>query len=60
VAIIQPIDFMPDGETNLCDGCPDMTAHNGELVWSCRLDERLRFGCNLTLAPRKVQPSARA
>lgn len=24
--------------------CPDMTVHQGELVWSCRLEERLRFG----------------
>jgi len=52
IAIIQPIDFMADGETNMCDGCPDMTVHNGELVWSCRLDERLRYGCFLTAAPR--------
>jgi pyruvate-formate lyase-activating enzyme len=51
VAIIQPIDFMRDGEMNMCDGCPDMTVHNGELVWSCRLDERLKFGCFLTAAP---------
>ncbi|MBI5548293.1 MAG: radical SAM protein [Deltaproteobacteria bacterium] len=54
VAIIQPIDFMPDGEANMCDGCPDMTVHDNELVWSCRLDERLRYGCFLTAAPRKV------
>ncbi|MCL2778925.1 MAG: radical SAM protein [Polyangiaceae bacterium] len=52
IAIIQPIDFMADGETNMCDGCPDMTVHNGELVWSCRLDERLQYGCFLTAAPR--------
>lgn len=52
IAIIQPIDFMADGEANMCDGCPDMTVHNGELVWSCRLDERLRYGCFLNAAPR--------
>lgn len=52
VAIIQPIDMMPDGETNMCDGCPDMTVHEGELVWSCRLDERLQYGCFLTAAPK--------
>ena len=53
IGIIQPIDFCADGEMNMCDGCPDMTVHNGELVWSCRLDERIRFGCFLTAAPRR-------
>ncbi len=53
VAIIQPIDMLADGEMNMCDGCPDMTVHNGELVWSCRLDERLRYGCFLTAAPKE-------
>lgn len=51
VLIIQPIDMMPDGEMNMCDGCPDMTVHNGELVWSCRLEEQLTHGCFLTAAP---------
>jgi hypothetical protein len=53
VLIIQPIDMQADGQTNMCDGCPDMTVHNGELVWSCRLEERLKYGCFLTCAPRK-------
>jgi hypothetical protein len=52
VVIIQPIDMMPDGEMNMCDGCPDITVHNGQLVWSCRLDELLRFGCFATAAPK--------
>ncbi len=52
IGIIQPIDMMADGEQNMCDGCPDMTVHNGELVWSCRLEERLKYGCFLTAAPK--------
>jgi hypothetical protein len=55
VVIIQPIDMMSDGATNMCDGCPDMTVHNGQLVWSCRLEERLRYGCFLTAAPVKAR-----
>ena len=58
MAIIQPIDMLADGSMNMCDGCPDITAHNGELVWSCRLDERLRFGCFLTAAPRQATAGA--
>jgi pyruvate-formate lyase-activating enzyme len=54
IVIIQPIDMQADGETNMCDGCPDMTVHNGKLVWSCRLDEVLQFGCFLTTAPKRA------
>lgn len=53
--IIQPIDMMPDGEMNMCDGCPDMTVHEGKLVYSCRLDEQLQHGCFLTAAPKRCQ-----
>jgi hypothetical protein len=52
MAIIQPIDMLKDGSMNMCDGCPDITVHDGELVWSCRLEERLRHGCFLTAAPK--------
>lgn len=52
IVVIQPIDMMPDGEMNMCDGCPDMTVKDGQLVWSCRLDEHTRHGCFLTAAPR--------
>ncbi|HTP24794.1 MAG TPA: radical SAM protein [Anaeromyxobacteraceae bacterium] len=52
VMIIQPVDFMPDGRTSMCDGCPDVTVHEGELVWSCRLEERLKFGQWVRPLPR--------
>jgi hypothetical protein len=39
IMFIQPVDFMPTGEQSMCDGCPDMTVWNGQLVWSCRLEE---------------------
>jgi hypothetical protein len=53
VVAIQPIDVMADGRDNMCDGCPDMTLHDGKLVWSCRLEELREFGAFLTAAPRK-------
>ncbi len=52
IAFIQPIDHMADGEANMCDGCPDMTVHEGQLVWSCRLDELKRHGTFLACRPR--------
>jgi MoaA/NifB/PqqE/SkfB family radical SAM enzyme len=52
VVCIQPIDVMADGRDNMCDGCPDMTVHEGKLVWSCRLEEWRQFGTTMTAAPR--------
>ena len=52
IVVIQPIDFLHDGSANMCDGCPDMTVYDGELVWSCRLEERMQHGCWLNAAPR--------
>jgi len=55
ILIIQPIDMLEDGRMNMCDGCPDMTVDKGELVWSCRLDERTLHGCFLTAAPKSAR-----
>lgn len=53
--IIQPVDLMEDGQINMCDGCPDMTVHEGKLYWSCRLEEIKNYGCFVTAATRKCQ-----
>jgi hypothetical protein len=42
--IIQPIDVLDDGRLNMCDACPDLTVHEGRLVWSCRLEELKKLG----------------
>ncbi|MFN3780909.1 MAG: radical SAM protein, partial [Candidatus Kapaibacteriota bacterium] len=52
ILIIQPIDILPDGETNMCDGCPDITVWNGRLVWSCRLEEQLLWGQQARVVPK--------
>ena len=52
IMFIQPIDILADGRQNMCDGCPDITVHDGELVWSCRLEERLKFGEFVRTVPR--------
>ncbi len=51
VMIIQPADIYADGHQNMCDGCPDVTVHDGRLVWSCRLEEPERFGDFVQLVP---------
>lgn len=42
--IMQPQDILPDGRQDLCDGCPNRTYHNGELVPACRKEEYIQFG----------------
>ncbi|MDA0195629.1 MAG: radical SAM protein [Bacteroidetes bacterium] len=52
-AIIQPLDVMDDGQMNMCDGCPDITVYNGELYWSCRLEEIKEQGVFASAVPKK-------
>lgn len=52
VMFIQPVDFLPSGAQDMCDGCPDITIFEDRLVWSCRLGEMTRFGTFLTSVPR--------
>ena len=52
IMIIQPVDFLANGYQNMCDGCPDMTLWNGELVWSCRMEELKHFGGWVRTVPR--------
>lgn len=52
IMIIQPVDFLKDGRQNMCDGCPDITVWNGELVWSCRMEEQMNFGMNVKSYPK--------
>jgi len=53
VMFIQPVDFLENGEQSMCDGCPDITVHEGKLVWSCRLEELKEFGTFINSVPRK-------
>jgi hypothetical protein len=52
IMIIQPIDILEDGAQNMCDGCPDMTVLDGRLVWSCRLEEPMRYGGFVRTVPK--------
>ncbi len=53
IVCIQPIDLADDGRDNMCDGCPDITLHEGKLVWSCRLEEYRQFGTLATAVPTR-------
>jgi hypothetical protein len=58
VMIIQPIDMLADGRQNMCDGCPDVTVHDGQLVWSCRLEEYRKYGGLVQCVPRTSAKAA--
>jgi len=58
VMFIQPVDFQSDGEQSMCDGCPDITVHEGKLVWSCRLEELRQYGTMLRTVPRQAGQTA--
>ena len=60
VMIIQPVDTFPDGRMSMCDGCPDITVWEDEIVWSCRLEEKMKFGSFVRAIPweRVPQPAA--
>lgn len=54
IMIIQPCDIQPDGRQSMCDGCPDIIAYDGRLVWSCRVDELQKFGGFVSFGPREA------
>jgi MoaA/NifB/PqqE/SkfB family radical SAM enzyme len=53
IMIIQPADIFQDGRVNMCDGCPDITVWNNQLVWSCRMEEQNKWGQNVRMVPRE-------
>jgi hypothetical protein len=57
IMFIQPVDFMQDGRQSMCDGCPDITVHEDQLVWSCRLEEMKNYQTFLRTVP-KTQPQS--
>jgi hypothetical protein len=52
IMVIQPVDFQANGGQSMCDGCPDITVHDGRLVWSCRLEELKQFGTFVRCVPK--------
>jgi hypothetical protein len=57
--IIQPVNFEPDGRQDMCDSCPDITVHNGRLLWSCRLEEINKYGAFVQSVPKRATWSSR-
>ena len=44
IIVMQPFDLLPNGESDMCDSCPNMTYWNGRLVPECRMEEYINYG----------------
>lgn len=44
IIVMQPHDYLPNGEQDECDGCPNKTFWNGRLVSECRKEDYMLYG----------------
>jgi hypothetical protein len=55
ISVVQPVDILPNGEMDTCDGCPNRTYWNERLVPACRLEEYKLYGGPAHAVPRNVE-----
>ncbi len=54
ISVVQPPDVLPNGERDMCDGCPNGTFWQHRLVPACRLEEYRIFGGPVAFVPRDL------
>jgi hypothetical protein len=52
INILQPVDILPNGEQDNCDGCPNGTVWNKRLVRACHLDNYKYYGGPVHMVPK--------
>ena len=52
ISLLQPVDILPNGEQDNCDGCPNGTVWNERLVPACQLDNYKKFGGPIQMVPK--------
>ena len=52
--VVQPVDILPNGENDNCDGCPNKTLWKGQLISACRLEEFMKYGAPMMTLPKKT------
>lgn len=57
ISVVQPVDVLPTGECDTCDGCPNATFWQDRLVSACRAEEYRKFGGPVRLVPRQTDVS---
>jgi hypothetical protein len=58
ISVVQPVDVLPTGECDTCDGCPNATFWDDRLVPACRGEEYRLFGAPVRLVPRGTPADA--
>ncbi len=53
IIVMQPWDYLENGEFDMCDGCPNKTYFEGRLVSECRMDEYLQHGKLCSYSPKQ-------
>jgi organic radical activating enzyme len=53
ISVVQPIDILPNGEADICDGCPNKTYWNDRLVSACRLEEYMLYGTHFSMIAKE-------
>lgn len=61
IIVMQPHDYLPNGEQDECDGCPNKTYWNGRLVSECRKEDYILYGRPLATVRKRScsAPAAR-
>ena len=52
ISVVQPVDLLPNGEADTCDGCPNRTFWEERLVPACKAEEYRLFGGPMHAVPR--------
>lgn len=55
IIVMQPHDYLPNGEQDECDGCPNKTYWNGRLVSECRKEDYSLYGRPLATVRKKSE-----
>ncbi len=54
ISAVQPVDILPNGETDTCDGCPNKTFWDDKLVSACQLEEYMLYGTRISMTPKEA------
>ena len=52
ISLLQPLDILANGEQDNCDGCPNGTVWRDRIVPACQLDNYMKFGGPVSMAPK--------
>ena len=59
LSVVQPVDILENGAQDNCDGCPNKTLWDNQLVSACRLEEYRHYGGPISSVPKPTGGFAR-